>query len=318
MKIYDAFLFYNEIELLELRLRILDPYVDHFVISECDYTFSGKKKGFNFEANIKKFSRFLDKIVYIKNSNSDVTNSIQLVASESNSVRRGALTDIVEVYDTMRHNWGCMPHWSRDFLHREFVRFGLTDCHSDDLIIFGDLDEIPSENALLKARSGGPDQIFCCEQDMYYYTMNLKVDEPWRGTRITRWKNINRKSLNALRTDFHNQIIIENGGWHFSFFGGEEKIRAKIQDYGHQEFNTVGVHTELRRRVLHARDVLGRDIKLNWVPISTRHPTVVFERMNDYLHFQSGKPRISSLNAIGYLFFDFLRKVRKAFMHKRS
>ena len=68
VKVYDCFIFFNELDLLELRLETLDPYVDHFVISECDSTFSGEDKPFYFEENKEKFSKFLDKIIYIKKS----------------------------------------------------------------------------------------------------------------------------------------------------------------------------------------------------------------------------------------------------------
>jgi len=62
-KIYDTFLFFNELDLLEIRLTMLYPHVDYFVISECDYTFSGKQKPFYFDENKEKFSKFMDKII---------------------------------------------------------------------------------------------------------------------------------------------------------------------------------------------------------------------------------------------------------------
>jgi len=43
-KVYDCFTFFNELDLLEIRLNILDPYVDYFVIHESTETFSGKSK----------------------------------------------------------------------------------------------------------------------------------------------------------------------------------------------------------------------------------------------------------------------------------
>jgi beta-1,4-mannosyl-glycoprotein beta-1,4-N-acetylglucosaminyltransferase len=62
MKIYDAILFFNEIDILDIRLNILDPYVDYFIISECDTTFSGIPKKFLFEENKDKFEKFILKI----------------------------------------------------------------------------------------------------------------------------------------------------------------------------------------------------------------------------------------------------------------
>ena len=51
MKIFDAFLFFNELELLEIRLNTLAPYVDYFVITEADVTFSGKPKPLYYQQN---------------------------------------------------------------------------------------------------------------------------------------------------------------------------------------------------------------------------------------------------------------------------
>ena len=59
-KVYDCFMFFNELDLLEIRLETLDPYVDYFVISECDSTFSGIDKPYVFEKNKDKLNNTLD------------------------------------------------------------------------------------------------------------------------------------------------------------------------------------------------------------------------------------------------------------------
>lgn len=45
-KIYDCFLFYNELELLEIRLQEMSLAVDYFVLVEASETFKGKLKPF--------------------------------------------------------------------------------------------------------------------------------------------------------------------------------------------------------------------------------------------------------------------------------
>ena len=63
----DSFLFYNESELAELRIKYLDKIVDYFVVVEANITHQGKKKEWNFpkilETKLKKFS---NKIEYHK------------------------------------------------------------------------------------------------------------------------------------------------------------------------------------------------------------------------------------------------------------
>ena len=63
MKIFDCTLFYDEDLILEVRLNMLDKYVDKFVISESKFTHSGKEKKLNF--NINKFPEFKKKIIYL-------------------------------------------------------------------------------------------------------------------------------------------------------------------------------------------------------------------------------------------------------------
>ena len=91
-KIYDSFLFFNELDLLDIRLTILDPYVDYFVISECDYTFSGNKKPFYFDDNKNLFSKFLHKIIHIKNHNSNETENLINTFSDLANARSFSLS----------------------------------------------------------------------------------------------------------------------------------------------------------------------------------------------------------------------------------
>ena len=47
--VYDCFPFFNELDILNLRLHILDPFVDRFVIEEARNTFTGQEKELCFE-----------------------------------------------------------------------------------------------------------------------------------------------------------------------------------------------------------------------------------------------------------------------------
>ena len=56
MAIYDCFQYFNEDHMVDLRMNILDNYVDYFVVSESTRTHQGKEKKLNF--NIKNFKKF--------------------------------------------------------------------------------------------------------------------------------------------------------------------------------------------------------------------------------------------------------------------
>ncbi|MEQ1678044.1 MAG: hypothetical protein ABL876_15150, partial [Chitinophagaceae bacterium] len=65
MKIIDCFTFFNELDLLEFRLKLLSPHITHFVIAESNLTHSGGPKPYYFEENKKRFEPWLHKITYI-------------------------------------------------------------------------------------------------------------------------------------------------------------------------------------------------------------------------------------------------------------
>lgn len=268
MKIYDAFLFFNELDLLEIRLELLYNHVDHFIISECDTTFSGKSKPFYFEENKERFSKYSDKIIHVKNENS---GEIDLFVNK-NFGKRGEIFDgILNFYKDVKYSpltGNGLPHWCREFLHREYVKFGMLDCQDEDLVIFGDLDEIPDPT---KLRTDG--NTYTVHMKNFIYFINVKnVSEKWLGTVITKYENIKSYSLNRLRNVGRGNIIggkydlsyeiIENGGWHLSYMGGSERIREKIKSYGHQEYNHPVLLEQIESKVKSNQDILNRGIEI--------------------------------------------------------
>ena len=63
MKIYDCLTYFDEPILFELRLNILDSYVDEFIVSEATFTHSGGRKKINFDK--KNFPKYKNKITHI-------------------------------------------------------------------------------------------------------------------------------------------------------------------------------------------------------------------------------------------------------------
>ena len=64
--IYDCFSFYNEFDLLELRLATLYDHVDAFIISEGTCTYSGKDKPFYYHEAKEKCGKYWDKVHYVE------------------------------------------------------------------------------------------------------------------------------------------------------------------------------------------------------------------------------------------------------------
>ena len=60
MKIFDCFMYFDEEVILDLRLNILNNYVDYFVIVESTYTHKGESRKLKFDhQKFKKFETYL-------------------------------------------------------------------------------------------------------------------------------------------------------------------------------------------------------------------------------------------------------------------
>lgn len=220
--IYDCFSFFNELDILELRLKTLYKIVDRFVISESRYSHSGQKKNLIFKQNRSRFAPFLDKIIYIVSSdpdNPDRATSDIAYRWELENVQRNA---------TIQHIVGMLA--------------------DTDILLISDLDEIPSPVAIGKAiRKQRPVRLL---QKIYYYYLNYRccTTPYWtRGTVVLSVKDFKDErtytdiergvalvpSVNAGPTATKVRVLrniakIRNGGWHFSYMGGINYVLAKL------------------------------------------------------------------------------------------
>ncbi|MBT5869498.1 MAG: N-acetylglucosaminyltransferase, partial [Nitrospinaceae bacterium] len=214
-KVYDCFPFFNELDLLELRFNELNDFVDKFVLIEATKTHAGKPKPLYFQDNIDRFEKFSDKIISVA---IDFANASAHTCGDSR----------------MRENY-----------QRNQIIQVIKNCNPEDVIILSDVDEIPHPEALEKAiKISG---VSVLEQSMYYYYMNMvdKEEPLWLwGTRVFRMKDVGQQTLQDIRVGGGTHV--SNGGWHFSFLGGAEKVKAKIEAFLHQEYN-LGYFTNTKR-----------------------------------------------------------------------
>lgn len=87
VKIYDCFMFFNELDLLEIRLNILDPYVDFFVLCESLETFSGKEKPLYYLENKERFAKWNHKIIHRIEGYNEASNAFERAALQKDSIR---------------------------------------------------------------------------------------------------------------------------------------------------------------------------------------------------------------------------------------
>ena len=259
-RIFDVFTFYNELDLLELRLEMLDPYVDQFVLVECAETFSGKQKPLYFQDNKERFSKYLHKIYH--HVTYDPPKSFedlqQRIVTARPNTDKGIKDLWIQALTTSNVPKGEV-HWLKEFYQKEMIRFAIENAgaESEDLCFVGDLDEI--WNPELDYNNIDIDTVYKLRQLVYVGYLNNKSNEPWAGTLLTKYSNIEGACLNHLRTASKTKYTyIDNAGWHFSFMGGEDKMKLKIESYGHQEFNNDSVKNQMKNNLDSGKDVLGR------------------------------------------------------------
>lgn len=219
--VYDCFSFFNELDLLEIRLRTLAGVVDRFVLSESRYTHTGKPKPLHYQANAARFQAFADRIIHVVSPDP---------------------ADLTHDADDQR------PSWIRENAQRnatiDRIKPMLKD---DDLLIVSDLDEIPNPEAIRAAKELAHPVSF--RQKMYYYFANYRncTSPYWYGSVALTYRafkdprtyahletgiafpsaHVAAPSASKVRA-LRKLKVMRDGGWHFSYLGGISKIREKI------------------------------------------------------------------------------------------
>ena len=100
------------------------------------------------------------------------------------------------------------------------------------------LDEIPNPNILEKFKNNEISvDVNIIKMDFYYYNPNSKMDHDWFRAKVLTFKKYNELKIDCEKIRFYKCPIINNGGWHLSYFGNEKFIKNKIENFGHQEYN---------------------------------------------------------------------------------
>jgi beta-1,4-mannosyl-glycoprotein beta-1,4-N-acetylglucosaminyltransferase len=310
LKVYDCFTFFNELDILEIRLNELDPVVDYFVLVEATKTFSGQPKKLIFHENNARYSAFLDKIIHV------------------------VVDDMPPVLTNDR--------WKLEIYQRRSISRALTKCENDDIILISDVDEIPDvrilesiiervhkeslyndfkellyyanyllsekvailyvgkliHNVLKKLNSFIMPcaRIYRFHHRHHEYYLNGYVNDDIPGMAVIRFSSFRRvfnMDAHAPRKIWHNSDYqIVRGGWHFSYLGGPENIKQKIHSFAHSEFDTeMFTNTNRIETLIEKGENLfgkvGERHNIKYIPITqTTHPKYVVEnrqRLSKYI-----------------------------------
>jgi len=261
-KKYDCFYFFDELEILELRLNILNDFVDYFVICEANMTFSGKQKAYVFQENRSRFQKFEHKIIYVPLDWSPTTrDEARTVLHGTNSVIKKLIAQRTLLTPNVPSGEGS-NHWLTEYFQKESLHLALKDCNDADIIYISDVDEIWDPSRCFRIH---PNRIYVFKQVPYIYFLNNKSSEHWHswtGSIVVKYGRIKDISINDARTHGRlNRLVILKGGWHFSFQGGAKRIAYKLDSYGHQELNVPDILNDIQNIVTSNRDMRGRAIK---------------------------------------------------------
>ena len=132
------------------------------------------------------------------------------------------------------------------------------------------MDEIPNPNVLEQIKNNIISiDVNIPEMDFYYYNLHSKMDHKWYHSKIISFKKYNELNITCEQIRFYNCPIIKNGGWHLSYFGNEQFIKNKLENFAHQGLN-INLFTnqeKIQNRIKNTQDLFDRPTKLIYIPI---------------------------------------------------
>lgn len=263
--IYSISMFFNETDLLDLKIKEESPYVDKILIMEAAITHSGNLKPCNFPIDKYKDNKKV-KHVFIKPE---------------------AFID-------------CPGRWDKEERQRNLAMSHL-EVTDDDILIVTDVDEIINgeniEKIIIETRKHG---IVRIGMRLFYYHINvIQPNFQWPHAYAATGKKCKESSLSFLRTGpdrnngvFHTKFVyIPNCGNHFAWIGGTKKIEEKINNFAHEEFDTPEIKADIKKRFENLEDIVGRPWMeaLTIIDIDELHPKTIRENMPEWAKYIRNK-----------------------------
>ena len=267
----DAFTFFNEKELVELRIKYLSSIVDFFVIVEANVTHQGEKKEWNFPEILKKnLKDFSNKIQYHQ-----LNIDMEKIKNEDSWIIHGVKGDNA---------------WKIENYQRNFIKKACSKFSDEDILILSDVDEIPCKEKLNFVLNCDFKKIapVAFEQHLFHLDCNFLRQESWRGSILTTLQICNKYSPQELRSARNKISHFSDAGWSFSSFGSYEAIKEKFKAFAHKEYNNEEFinlnHIENCKKTgsdLFKRNVKSQKIKKNFFPkdllnLMEENPTFYF------------------------------------------
>ena len=277
MRVFDSIIFFNELELLEMRLNILNDVVDHFVLTESPFTVSGNEKPLYYQENKDRFAKFNDKITH--HITEEIPNDFSHMLEKS---KFHVAYKEPDPYGTPMID---IPiRFQRALYNRNNSAFAIekAGAKDDDLIITSDADEIINPYVLEDLDWFDSNNHYVATGPGYYFKLNFLYQDDWMGPRLCTWKHLKNTTVDQHRQDHQRAYRIEDAAWHFSFLGDAENFKLKLASYEHTENNTEAVTGNAAQKVEEGLDPLGRGQQYKAVPIDDTYPEYIQNNQEKY------------------------------------
>lgn len=251
--IIDSFMYLNEIECLDIRLHELYDVVDVFLLCESNITHTGKEKPFHFsdEQYTLIDKKFHDKIHVVKCFDQDVKYGYEI------------------------------EYEQRDQMGKEILK--LATCNHD-YIILGDVDEIPNGRDLRNQVDLGVNSV-CFAQTLYYYYINCVQNQIFNGSVLIKRDSFQGGQATRNLVGYINKI---RGGWHFSYLGGAQRVKYKLESIRFPEDMDRNAFTdieEIKSKIYNNLDIVdrtGEQFEKTIVAIDSTYPSCIQEVIKKY------------------------------------
>jgi beta-1,4-mannosyl-glycoprotein beta-1,4-N-acetylglucosaminyltransferase len=272
MKVYNCFQFYNELDILEIRLQENWETTDYFVISEADHTHSGKPKESLLLDNWEKYKPYADKIRHI------------------------------QIKDSLEEQQKIFPRESDEWVREKFQRYalvrGLHDLSPEDLIVISDCDEVPRGEmiGMIKEDTNDYDR-YILNIPHFHFRLNylrIKPKVSFSNIMVVRGRAFTNPMLEREYTfpwhpDPPNTVYLEHGGWHWSDFGNAEHVINKMKSFCHLDQDNptvINKISNLEQLIAEKkdRDPLSDESRFEYAIIDDYFPKCIYDNLERWNH----------------------------------
>lgn len=235
--------FRNEVEILEVKLATIGPLVDKIVISEGQWTFSGRLRELVFPEFLRTNAiakHYKDKIIY--QVDEEMINADPVPKFGQDTAKR----------------------WGIDIHLRNSLRDAVGLFEAKDVCILTDCDEIPDPDWVMSL-----DNLKYCEHTLMwrhsgyvnYRAPQCRLHEQvCRAFPVSRLKSATMEELARCEPDNVVGHADKGFGHHFTFMGGPSAIVQKLHDFAHGEFDQPPYNTieYVEKKLFTGKDLFGR------------------------------------------------------------